>query len=313
MGIAPDHDGGALGHAQIALAQLDALAFGQIDQLLDRPVDEPRVGRMRNRLLLHGGVHHHPLEIFGLDRPGPVRHRKALLQQRGDLLLAQPLAPARQRRAIERRLVAEHHFAAEVLKIRVLHPAVAQRLVGEIVHVLEDEQSGHQPRRQRRLPRPDATDRTEASRQKLPIDLRRQPHQRMAKVDDLLQSGAETDHPDDRRGAGSWLSPTANLAVKGITNCPNPESQNARKPQTHTRLSCKIEYLLRSNHGHASIASEFFTGDMLSQRNAWQFLKPLKVKILRYELATSQVNVEMKTAGRLQGTTWWLDASAAGR
>ena len=43
---------------------------------------------------------------------------------------------------------------------------------------------------------------------------------------------------------------------------------------------------------------------MLGQRNAWQFLKPLKVKILRYEPATSQVNVEMKTAGRLQGTTW---------
>jgi hypothetical protein len=52
---------------------------------------------------------------------------------------------------------------------------------------------------------------------------------------------------------------------------------------------------------------------MLGQREAWQFLKPLKVKILRYEAAASQVNVEMKTAGRLQGTTWWLDASAVGR
>src|ERR1700720_1923093 len=43
MGIAPDHDGGALGQPQIALAQLDPLALVQIDQLLDRPVDEPRV------------------------------------------------------------------------------------------------------------------------------------------------------------------------------------------------------------------------------------------------------------------------------
>ena len=57
---------------------------------------EPGVGRMRDRLLLHGGVHHDPFEIFGLDRPAPVRHREALLQQRGDLLLTQPLAPARQ-------------------------------------------------------------------------------------------------------------------------------------------------------------------------------------------------------------------------
>jgi hypothetical protein len=42
---------------------------------------------------------------------------------------------------------------------------------------------------------------------------------------------------------------------------------------------------------------------MLGQRDAWQFVKPLKVKILRYEPATSQINVEMKTTGRLQGTT----------
>jgi hypothetical protein len=29
----------------------------------------------------------------------------------------------------------------------------------------------------------------------------------------------------------------------------------------HTRLSCKIDYLLRSNHRDRSIASEFFTDD----------------------------------------------------
>ena len=37
MGIAPDHDGGALGQAQIALAQLDALALGQIVSAKQRP------------------------------------------------------------------------------------------------------------------------------------------------------------------------------------------------------------------------------------------------------------------------------------
>jgi hypothetical protein len=68
---------------------------------------------------------------------------------------------------------------------------------------------------------------------------------------------------------------------------------------------------LKKSGNAAAVTS--YEQQMLSQRNAWQFLKPLKVKILRYELATSQVNVEMKTAGRLQGTTWWLDASAVGR
>lgn len=56
-----------------------------------------------------------------------------------------------------------------------------------------------------------------------------------------------------------------------------------------------------------------FQEQMLGQREAWQFFKPLKVKILSYEPAKSQINVEMKTAGRLQGTTWWLDTSAVGR
>src|SRR6266540_3706768 len=85
----------------------------------------------------------------------------------------------------------EHRFAAEILEIRVLYPPVAQRLVREIVHVLEDQKPGYQPRRQRRLSRPYAAYRTEALCQKIPIDLRREPHQRMAEVDDRLQRRAK--------------------------------------------------------------------------------------------------------------------------
>src|SRR5262249_19626714 len=36
---------------------------------------------------------------------------------------------------------------------------------------------------------------------------------------------------------------------------------NRRKTGMHTRLSCKIDYLLRSNHRDRSIASKFFTDD----------------------------------------------------
>jgi hypothetical protein len=139
MGVASHHDGGPFGDPSIALAQLDAFVFGQIDQLFDRAVSEPRVGRMCDRLLLHGGVHHHPLEILGRDGASWVRHRKALLQRRGELLFTQPLTPAGQRRAIKRKRVPEHHFPAEVLVIRVLYPAIAQLLIGEVVHALENE------------------------------------------------------------------------------------------------------------------------------------------------------------------------------
>jgi hypothetical protein len=75
---------------------------------------------MRDRLFLHGGVNHHPLEVFGLQRAGAVRHRKALLQQLRELLLAQPLAPTRQRGAVERQFVPEHRLAAEGVGVRVL-------------------------------------------------------------------------------------------------------------------------------------------------------------------------------------------------
>jgi hypothetical protein len=101
---------------------------------------------------------------------------------------SQPLA---QPRAIKRCRVLEHHSPPEVLEILVLHPAVTECFVREIVHVLEDQQPGHQPRRQRRLSRPDATNRAETSGQELPVNLRLQTHQRMAKVDDLLQRRAK--------------------------------------------------------------------------------------------------------------------------
>jgi hypothetical protein len=116
-----------------------------------------------------------------------VRHRQALLQQCHQLLLAEALAPMRQRGTVERQLVAEAQLAAEELVIRVLQPTRAQRLVRQIVHALQDQQPGHQPGRQARLPRAGRANPGKPLIEKLPIDLARQPHQRMAEVDDRLQ------------------------------------------------------------------------------------------------------------------------------
>src|SRR5204862_7471266 len=60
---------------------------------------------------------------------GLVRHRQALLEQSHQLLFAQPLAPMRQRGAIERQLVTEAQFTTEELIIGVFNPARAQHLV----------------------------------------------------------------------------------------------------------------------------------------------------------------------------------------
>jgi hypothetical protein len=49
---------------------------------------------------------------------------------------------------------------------------------------------------------------------------------------------------------------------------------------------------------------------VLGNRDAWQFTNPLTVKILGYDQAKQQVNVEMTTEGRMQGTDWLLDPDA---
>ena len=191
VGIAPDHDRGPLGDPQIALPERDAVALGEADELLDRPVGEPGVGRMGDRLRLHRRVDGDPLEVLRRQRFRLVGDPQTLLQERRKPLLAQPLTPARQRRAVEGERVAEHALAAEILKIGVLHPARAQRLVAERMHVLEDEETGDQPHRQRRLSVSRRIDLAEAPVEETPVDLSRQPHQRMAHVDDRFQRRPE--------------------------------------------------------------------------------------------------------------------------
>ena len=83
--------------------------------------------------------------------------------------------------------MAKAQFAAEELVIRVLQPARAQHFVRQVVHVLENEQPGHQPCRQPGLPRTRRARAGEALIEKSPIDLPRQPYQRVAEVDHLFQ------------------------------------------------------------------------------------------------------------------------------
>lgn len=65
---------------------------------------------------------------------------------------------------------------------------------------------------------------------------------------------------------------------------------------------------LKKSGPAASFAA--YQDQALSHRDAWQFLNQLSVKILRYDPAKNQVNVEMETPGRMLGSTWFLDANA---
>lgn len=85
----------------------------------------------------------------------------------------------------------EKLLAAEILEVGILDPAVAQALVRQVVHVLEDRQPRHQSRRQRRPPRLVLVDLAEPALEKGPVDLARQPHQRMTHVNDLVEPRPE--------------------------------------------------------------------------------------------------------------------------
>jgi hypothetical protein len=48
----------------------------------------------------------------------------------------------------------------------------------------------------------------------------------------------------------------------------------------------------------------------LGARHAWQFTKPLTVKIISFEPQKNQAKVQLLTPGRYLGSTWWIDGNA---
>src|ERR1700691_874161 len=74
----------------------------------------------------------------------------------------------------------------------------------------------------------------------------------------------QTDRPDDRRAAGSRLPSNSESAVKRNHETPKSGIPKRKKIEACPRLSCKIQYLLASNHSDQSTASEYFTDDQVS-------------------------------------------------
>src|SRR3954454_21743464 len=84
----------------------------------------------------------------------------------------------------------------------------------------------------------------------------------------------ETDRPDDRRADGSWVLPNSESRRQRNHEAAKSENSKRKKTRTYPPLSCKIEYLLASNHSDRSIASEFFTGDQLAKRGFFNTIDP---------------------------------------
>ena len=162
---------------------------GQAVEPLDRRMQQLGVGREGDGLGLHRGVDRDPLEVLGAQRAGLVRHPQALGQQQLQLV-AEPLAPMAQVRALVRERVLEELLAGEVLEIRVIDPALAHALVGQPVDVLEQQQPDHEAGLD---PGPAlvAVERRDLAVDPVPIDLAGELHQLVLHVDDLVEPRPE--------------------------------------------------------------------------------------------------------------------------
>ncbi|MGY3079689.1 hypothetical protein ACVWZZ_006097 [Bradyrhizobium sp. LM6.10] len=129
------------------------------------------------------------LEVLAAQRAGLVRYPQALGQQQLQLV-AEPLAPVAQVRALVRERVLEELFAGEVLEIRVVDPTLAHTLIGQAVNVLEQEQPDHEAGRDARTPVL-AIERRDLAVDPVPIDLAGELNQLVLHVDDLVQPGPE--------------------------------------------------------------------------------------------------------------------------
>jgi hypothetical protein len=74
--------------------------------------------------------------------------------------------------------------------------------------------------------------------------------------------------------------------------------------------SAKLSHWQQLKKSGNSKALEAYQDKVLSDRDAWQFANQLTIKIISYDAAKNQVNVEMRTPGRLLATKWFLDAEA---
>jgi hypothetical protein len=189
VGVASRHHGRPLGDAQIGLPQPHTVLAGQTVQSLDRRVQQLGVGWEADGLGLHRGVDRDPLKVPGPQRSTFVGDPQALSQQPLQLV-AQPLAPVAQIRALMRKLVLEELLAGEVLEIRIMNPALTDAFVRQPVDVLEQQQPDHEPGLDSRPPFV-AIERRNLAIDPIPVDLARERHQLMLHVDDLIEPRPE--------------------------------------------------------------------------------------------------------------------------
>lgn len=214
------------------------------------------MSRELHRLRLHRRIDDEAAEVRRLCRANARGDIQALLKERDDLVFAHALKLARHRGAVEGNVVTK-----ERLVTKQLITAFAQSLVRPIERALEERQSRHRPRRQRRPAGNIGVDRPEFALKKSPVDLRASFANAWFRSTIWSRRNLNKSFcPRSRRSFGSIaISPTQTQPK--TWNHADSAKSNCKKIDTEIPKTGDIEYLHNLRNHSARTVSAFFTGD----------------------------------------------------
>src|SRR5262245_24486081 len=260
VGVAPCHERGPLGDAQVGLPQRHAVLAGQAVQPLDRRMHELGVGRERDVLGLNGRVDSDPREVSPPQGATVMVYPQALGQQQLELI-AQPLAPMAEPRALMREGVLEELLAGEVLEVWAVGPARTYLLVRQGEDMLEHQQADHEPRLNRRTA-VGAVERGDLAVDPGPVDLAGELHQLVLHVDDLLEPGPEQIIRLRRLALlGSHPEPSDARSESRARLAENRQKRNRKIRPPHGPEPCDFKTALNGDFDSCSNGYAIFTGD----------------------------------------------------
>src|SRR6476646_4338355 len=204
-----------------------------------------------------------------------MRYPQAFCQQQLQLV-AQPLAPMAQVRAFVRKLVLEKLLSGEVLEIRIMHPALADTLVGQSVDVLEQQQPDHESGLNSR-PAFVAVERRDLAVDPLPFNLACKQHQLVVHVDDLLEPRSEQIARSRRL---MLLRPHRSLrCTHRITPADSRKSskRNCKLAGAQILKPCNLKTIGDAKSDSCSRAYKLFTANQIFKSNIKVSLQPRQI------------------------------------
>ena len=162
----------------------------EVHQLAPHLLQQRAVRRMGDVLFHHGGIRANMRKAAVHNDSAACRALNDSGQQPFHAFLTQTVTPLRHGRRIDRGLVLEMRFAAEVLVVRIRDPKLHETLIRQRFHMLEHQKARDLPAGTRHAATRTAVQRTPAGFEQFPLHRVRHADQGMLPVNEVDQRGA---------------------------------------------------------------------------------------------------------------------------